>query len=562
MPQVPRSPDTQVRPNPIPGVRAPSVPAGAFDYTSGAQKALDVATAMYQREKQRADQIAVLDADNQLTEQETTLLHDPARGALTRQGKDAVGIVDPTLADFDRRASEIAGTLSNRTQQDAFQRLRQSRRQSVHEQVVRHAGSEQLKYDTATTEQFIANTRNEGLAKFNDPAAVAQSIERQQATYRDFAAHYGVDQQTRDNTLAKLASTTHTAVVTRMLANGDDLRAKAYYEANHEAVLFDDATKLEAGLKEGSVQGSADRLVGEVWDTLGPTTDTEPAQIDRMASSIRDKSDDPAVRAAALTNLNQRVAVQHAAVVSRAESRKSLIWNAYDAGSPVTEIYRNQDYLALSGTDRKDIRDKIAAYQDKAATQSRQQQREDLAEQRIEQEINYARLAINPVALRDTDLDDMLRRQDLSLLGHKSLAAMKDPLKSQQARSAISVLNSARTKRLFNPNDPADNDQRWATYTALLQDFIVNHPDEDPAEFVNQVLAPIETTWKQSMKDLWFSGTPGTEAAFAEKAGSLRTLAGPSVQPRQKLPAVGEIRSGYRFVGGDPEHQSSWEKVP
>jgi hypothetical protein len=45
--------------------------------------------------------------------------------------------------------------------------------------------------------------------------------------------------------------------------------------------------------------------------------------------------------------------------------------------------------------------------------------------------------------------------------------------------------------------------------------------------------------------------------ASAETAGQTNT----QVQPQADLPKVGEVQSGYRYKGGNPANQASWEKV-
>lgn len=259
MPVVPRSPETQVSPSPVPGVRVPTPPAGMFDYGSGLRQVAGAAAEIYQAEKRRADQVAVLDADNQLDTSKTTLLHDPKSGALTRRGKDALGIVDPTLDAFDRQAGTLQSGLTNPNQRMAFDRLRQAKRQAIFETLTRHAGAEQFKFDTQVTESSIANARNDGLADVRNGEAVRSSIERQQATYLDYARHHGINDETITRTLADLASKTHAGVVSRLLAMGNDREARAYYDTQGKAILADEATPLERALTEGSTQGEAQR---------------------------------------------------------------------------------------------------------------------------------------------------------------------------------------------------------------------------------------------------------------------------------------------------------------
>ena len=62
-----------------------------------------------------------------------------------------------------------------------------------------------------------------------------------------------------------------------------------------------------------------------------------------------------------------------------------------------------------------------------------------------------------------------------------------DPLKTDQAKTAIATLNAAKTADMFS-SDEIENVKKWGESTRLLKKFIENHPDEDPQEFVDKLL--------------------------------------------------------------------------
>lgn len=57
--------------------------------------------------------------------------------------------------------------------------------------------------------------------------------------------------------------------------------------------------------------------------------------------------------------------------------------------------------------------------------------------------------------------------------------------------------------------------------------------------------------------------TPDSVLLYNEQTGQTQAIpaGGAQVAQAAKAPAVGEIRGGYKFNGGDPSKQSSWEKV-
>jgi hypothetical protein len=59
--------------------------------------------------------------------------------------------------------------------------------------------------------------------------------------------------------------------------------------------------------------------------------------------------------------------------------------------------------------------------------------------------------------------------------------------------------------------------------------------------------------------------TMDTETQTVSPTGQVmetkRTRHVPIQAPASKVPAVGEVRNGWKFKGGDPSKQASWEKV-
>jgi hypothetical protein len=72
----------------------------------------------------------------------------------------------------------------------------------------------------------------------------------------------------------------------------------------------------------------------------------------------------------------------------------------------------------------------------------------------------------------------------------------------------------------------------------------------DPAKMdyntAKTVIGQLRQSYLKAVKD-----------ASAETAGQTNT----QVQPQADLPKVGEVQSGYRYKGGNPANQASWEKV-
>lgn len=258
MPRVPQSADTQVRPVPIPGVQAPSVPAGAFDYGSGLQKVTGIVAEIYQDQKRQADEVASLEAINRGWDATNSLVYDPANGALRRENKDAIGITDRTLAAFDKVWSEIEFTAKNNAQRLAVRRAREAKRYETSLLLMRYEADQRDRLDKTETEKALANFDRDATADYRNPAAVVNAIDRKRATYTDYARRHGLDEQEMAATLSELTSQTHVDVTKSFVAADDYAGATAYLKEHGDAIRLEERLSLQGALKTKQASDRSD----------------------------------------------------------------------------------------------------------------------------------------------------------------------------------------------------------------------------------------------------------------------------------------------------------------
>lgn len=247
---------------------------------------------VFERERQKANQVAILDADNQLSETQIELQSE----AFKRQGKDALEALPKTAEQWKERASAIESSLSNDDQKLAFRRLATGRWESLHETVARHTDSEMQKYDASTTDAAIQNRLNEALANYTDPAAVGSAVAETRAIITDFGRRHGVGSDVLKQQTAAAVSRVHAGVIDRMLANGNDLAASNYYKAAKPEVTGADAVQLEKALEEGSLRGESQRQA----DAIVAAAPSRSAALEEVR-----KITDPKVRDATENRVNQ-----------------------------------------------------------------------------------------------------------------------------------------------------------------------------------------------------------------------------------------------------------------
>ncbi|MES2531924.1 MAG: hypothetical protein V4636_12880, partial [Pseudomonadota bacterium] len=133
------------------------------------QNAGDVAFDLHEKEVQKANETAILDADNQLNAFVQQRLYDPKTGVLKQPlGKHASAAADQTLADYDKAMTDVGSRLTNDNQRIAFQKMAQARRFHVEHQLGDYEEGETNRYDDEVDDAAIALASQGAIA---DPSA-------------------------------------------------------------------------------------------------------------------------------------------------------------------------------------------------------------------------------------------------------------------------------------------------------------------------------------------------------------------------------------------------------
>jgi hypothetical protein len=270
MPTVPVYGQQRVSTAPLSGgTLSPEAPSGAFqapapvDLSGVARVALDV----QERARQQADQVAILDADNQLADLGTSI----ETRALSRRGKEAMGASAEAQTEWQKRTSEMETSLASDRQRQAFRQRAANRWASIHESVERHAAGEGQRYDEDQTKAALGNRVDDAARYYTDPARVATSIAEARAILKDYAGRTGMAPEELQARTADVVSKAHTGVLARFLSTGADQAASAYYEAHKTELTGDDAARAEQALEVGSTLGEGQRQADAIlFGTPGP----------------------------------------------------------------------------------------------------------------------------------------------------------------------------------------------------------------------------------------------------------------------------------------------------
>lgn len=218
--------------------------------------------------RERADSVAILNAERRLGEWETSRLYDQKNGALNRRGKDAMGLPEEVRAEFDTVTGEIEKELATDRQREAFARLKTSRGLGLGMTIQRHVAGEMNRYAAEELEAGLEVHRSAAGANALDPRRVGEEIHAGVTAIKDVAPRFMGEKAVAAKVL-KFTTEAHAEVVDRLLINEKDKAAKIYFEEAVAAGQIDGKMigRIEKALDEGSLRGESQRKADEIAAT-------------------------------------------------------------------------------------------------------------------------------------------------------------------------------------------------------------------------------------------------------------------------------------------------------
>lgn len=333
MPRVPQA-ERQIATHALPGVRlGAQTSARTFGGALG-----EAAFQLGLEEKQKADQVAVLDADRELIEHETTTLHDPQKGALNRRGRDAFGLPEEVLGGFDAKAAEIEKRLTNDQQRYSFRRSAIARRLDLDRTVQRHVAGQIKAFDDQTTESYIANETDSAIAS-GDPERISLGLDRTRAALVDHQRRNGLPDVWLNQKIAAVSTKVHGGTIERLLANGQDVAAKAYYDAHKDEINGAALPQIEKAIEVGSTRGESQRQADAIL--------LKHRDLGAAIAAAR-KIDNPTVRDATETRVKDYFATARAAEEERRTQAFRRAARALEQGGGVMERVSPGDIALLA----------------------------------------------------------------------------------------------------------------------------------------------------------------------------------------------------------------------
>lgn len=229
------------------------------------QTVVGVGADLAQREMQRADNAALMDAEAKLSQNRLDLMFNQNGGVYTRQGKDALDITNQTLPQFDKQAEQIGMGLTNPRQKEQFQRIVQNQRLGLSGELNRYEHTQRnVFYDQA--DQANIATSLDGAVKYaNDPEQVAFYRSKGAFVIGQMGERKGMAPQAVLEAQTQFDSQVASSVIQRLVTS-DPLQAQQYYAQSAATMTAADQIKAQKLLGTSVRQQMATKMASDIWD--------------------------------------------------------------------------------------------------------------------------------------------------------------------------------------------------------------------------------------------------------------------------------------------------------
>lgn len=237
------------------------------DIARGVGQVGNTMAGIWQKEQEKADVAAIMDADRQLAETELRLFNDPETGAYARRGRNTFGLPDQVFPEWDKQVADIEARLTP-AQRDAFRRNATARRTDLQRGLSRHILQESERYYTDEAKAYVGAAQRSAAANFTDPERVSIEIDRAKRAVLSMPGMDGMSPQAQNEALLSAESGIHRAVVERMLAE-DPTSAEKYLLRNQDRMALGDLEDLRETIRPLTRARTVQSIADEIWNGGG-----------------------------------------------------------------------------------------------------------------------------------------------------------------------------------------------------------------------------------------------------------------------------------------------------
>jgi hypothetical protein len=498
----------------LPNARLEAHDLGTQAIARGLQDVAQVAQQIGHRERAKARAAKLLEADRKLQQWEIDRLYKPETGLLNRKGKNALGVPDEALPEFDKLASEIEGGLhGDEEAMTTFRARANARRGDVQMQLYRHVSSESegiLKAEAAAHE---ATALQNIAVHAGDPQRVQMEVERLWASKASMLDEQGASPEVVKAARQEMMVNVHGGVLDQFMARGEYARAVEYFKANR-VELGAKADEYGAQVKQAELQiqetAESDRILAAFGTGSGALREAAKIEDPFLRERVEARIDREGARRERLQNEYERNVREH--LLQQLETTGKLPTDPRQRAAAMSQpgLWRDMELRARQIEEGVEpVRDDKRYY--------------DLVDEAAANPAAFAKRDLN---LERTRMDDASWNQLIATQASiKRGGAADDPLKTMQATNAIATqtLGLAGLDPSPERNNQKAEAERVTKMRKALDDQVrlyrqQNGGKEPPTTEIQRMADELMMPWKRTVEDGGWFAFDSEESGFAFEA--------------------------------------------
>lgn len=322
-------------------------------------RAGSVATGIAADMQAQANKARLDDADNRLMAAATDLEVQARalKGKNALQRPDGKALPDEFGEALTKAAKGIEDELGNDFQKQAFRSRVADLSTRFRGTLSQHLVAEQRTFEVETAKSGLAVAVDRGIKLAGDEAARQQSLGAIDAKIADLARIQGWDADTAATAKLEARSKLHAGLLGAMVSSGRSLEAKAYYDANSADMTVQDRSTMLPKLQEAGDAAAGDAAAAAAWGRLGPKSPNDPIKQADLEDDVRKAlAGNPKATAVAIGALRDRAQAFDKQQAELKATNVAGVWAQMDRGATMAQIQQSDAWLALTDTERRQIR--------------------------------------------------------------------------------------------------------------------------------------------------------------------------------------------------------------
>lgn len=419
--------------------------------------------------------------DNQLADHVREALYDPENGYLGTAGKTAVDARSGVIKSLQDKVKEIEQGAKNDMQKALFGKAARARLQSAYLHIDGHALNQAKIYGGAEAKARMDGARLDAVqnwAGWEDPGGVyARSKALMSREARAVASVAGIPEDSEQYKLLTQGALTqlHADVINNMISLGQTGAAKKYYAnaVSNKEILPDKLDELNSKVKMATTATEADNLASQVWsEFMSGKNRNEAVSLFQMTERVRTLAgDNEDVQKSAIAGIKERYGEWNGEQAEFKAQNISGVWKQIDAGVPMKKMQLSPSWMALSDTERHQIRKEMEAEAATRAARNAANSSRELTDLQRQEHLNFLKNGDSYLTVTDPNvLKRMSRAQVEALRGKFGMEptkqlldkwdAIQDPRKYGEAKMDTDDFNAVARSLKLDPLDTKNKEMR------------------------------------------------------------------------------------------------------